>query len=81
LYMFLLCLLLQYCFFSEIIPKTIGAIYYKQLSPIAAHLIQFFIFITYPIILTTLFVTDRISKGKKQISLTYKRGAFREYAS
>jgi len=50
-------------FLSEIIPKTIGAIYWKQLAPVSAHAIRFFIFITYPIILTTLFVTNRISKG------------------
>ena len=52
-------------FFSEIIPKTIGALYWKQLAPISAHLIRIFIWITYPIILTTLFVTDKISKGKE----------------
>ena len=50
-------------FLSEIIPKTIGAIYWKQLAPISAYAIRFFIWVTYPIILTTLFVTDRISKG------------------
>ena len=51
-------------FLSEIIPKTIGAIHWKALAPISAHIIRIFIWITYPIILTTLFVTDRISKGK-----------------
>ena len=51
-------------FFSEIIPKTIGAIYWKQLAPAAAHFIRIFIWLTYPIILTTLFVTNKISKGK-----------------
>ena len=51
-------------FFSEIIPKTIGAIHWKALAPIAAHIIRIFIWITYPIILSTLFVTNRISKGK-----------------
>lgn len=51
-------------FFSEIIPKTIGAIYWKTLAPTAAVFIRIFIFITYPIILTTLFVTNKISKGK-----------------
>ena len=50
-------------FLSEIIPKTIGAIYWKNLAPTAAHTIRFFIWITYPIILTTLFVTNKISKG------------------
>jgi len=52
-------------FFSEIIPKTIGAIYWKQLAPISAHVIRIFIWLTYPIILTTLFVTNKISNGKE----------------
>ena len=51
-------------FLSEIIPKTIGAIYWKNLAPAAAHVIRLFIWLTYPIILTTLFVTNKISKGK-----------------
>jgi len=51
-------------FLSEIIPKTIGAIYWKQLAPLAAYFIRIFIWITYPIILTTLAVTNKISKGK-----------------
>ena len=51
-------------FLSEIIPKTIGAIYWKSLAPLSAHAIRIFIWLTYPIILSTLFVTNRISKGK-----------------
>ncbi|MDA7818064.1 CNNM domain-containing protein [Sulfurimonas sp.] len=54
-------------FLSEIIPKTIGAIYWKQLAPISAQAIRVFIWITYPIILTTLFVTNKISKGNKDM--------------
>ncbi|CAA6821833.1 MAG: CBS:Protein of unknown function DUF21 [uncultured Sulfurovum sp.] len=57
-------------FFSEIIPKTIGATYWKTLAPTAAYVIQFFIWITYPIILLTLFVTKRISKDDEGMSLT-----------
>jgi len=52
-------------FLSEIIPKTIGAIYWKSLAPISAQFIRVFIWITYPIILTTLFVTNKISNGKE----------------
>jgi CBS domain containing-hemolysin-like protein len=52
-------------FFSEIIPKTIGAIYWKQLAPLSSHIIRVFIWLTYPIILTTLFVTNKISQGKE----------------
>ncbi len=51
-------------FLSEIIPKTIGAIYWKELAPISAYFIRIFIWITYPIILTTLAVTNKISQGK-----------------
>ncbi len=54
-------------FFAEIIPKTIGAIYWKQLAPYAARFIEIFIFITYPIIIFTLFVTKEISKNKDDI--------------
>ena len=50
-------------FLSEIIPKTIGAVYWKRLAPASAHVIRFFIWITYPIILTTLAVTNKIAKG------------------
>jgi len=52
-------------YISEIIPKTIGAIYWKSLAPMAAKIIRIFIWITYPIIITTLFVTDKISKGNE----------------
>lgn len=51
-------------FFSEIIPKTIGAIYWKQLAPAAAYFIRIFIWLTYPIIIFTLAVTNKISSGK-----------------
>ncbi|NOR55476.1 MAG: DUF21 domain-containing protein [Sulfurovum sp.] len=57
-------------FLSEIIPKTIGATYWKKLAPTAAYVIQFFIWITYPIILLTLFVTKRINKNDEGMSLT-----------
>jgi CBS domain containing-hemolysin-like protein len=57
-------------FFAEIIPKTIGATYWKTLAPMAAYVIRFFIWITYPIILMTLFVTNRIRKDDEGMSLT-----------
>lgn len=57
-------------FFSEIIPKTIGAVYWKSLAPTSAYVIRFFIWITYPIILMTLFVTQRISKDNESLSLS-----------
>lgn len=50
-------------FFAEIIPKTIGAVYWKQLAPLAARFIKFFVILTFPIIKATQFVTKKI-KGK-----------------
>jgi CBS domain containing-hemolysin-like protein len=57
-------------FLAEIIPKTIGATYWKTLAPMAAYVIRIFIWITYPIILMTLFVTNRIKKDDEGMSLT-----------
>jgi CBS domain containing-hemolysin-like protein len=54
-------------FFAEIVPKTIGAIYWKQLAPYAVRVIEVFIFITYPIIIFTLFITKKINKNKDDI--------------
>ncbi len=50
-------------FFSEIIPKTIGALYWKRLAPLSARIIRLLIWLTYPVILLTLFVTDKIREG------------------
>ncbi len=52
-------------FLSEIIPKTIGAVYWKQLAPFSAQLIRIFIWITYPIIIMTLAITNKISAGNE----------------
>lgn len=49
-------------FFAEIIPKTIGAIYWKEIAPMGAKIIKFFIILTYPIVVITLFVTRMINK-------------------
>jgi CBS domain containing-hemolysin-like protein len=57
-------------FFAEIIPKTIGAIYWKELAPFGAKVIRVFIFITYPIVLVTLFVTRKINKNSDTDSVT-----------
>ncbi len=58
-------LTLAILFCSEIIPKTIGAIYWKELAPFATYIIKFFIIITYPLVVISIFVTKKIS-GKNQ---------------
>ncbi|MDF1879863.1 DUF21 domain-containing protein [Sulfurimonas sp. MAG313] len=72
--MFYISIILTFAilFLSEIIPKTIGALYWKELAPMASYVIRIFIWITYPIIIMTLFVTNRISKGKDSINALTK---------
>jgi len=60
---FILTLLILYL--SEIIPKTIGAIYWKNLLVPAAYIISFMIKITYPLVWFSGLITSYISKGKK----------------
>ncbi len=60
---FVLTLLILYV--SEIIPKTIGAIYWRNLLVPAAYIIAFMIKLTYPLVWFSGFVTNYISRGKK----------------
>ncbi len=57
-------------FFSEIIPKTIGAQYYKELAVSAAYVIKVFIFITYPLIVISLLITKLISRKGSSNGIT-----------
>lgn len=52
-------------FFSEIIPKTIGAVFWKQLALPAAVVTLGMIYISYPIVLISEFITKTISKSEK----------------
>jgi len=61
-----LTLLILYA--SEIIPKTIGAIYWRTLIIPSAYLISFMIKITYPLVWFSGLITNSISKGKSKDS-------------
>jgi len=63
-----LTLLILYA--SEIIPKTIGAIYWKNLLIPAAYIITFMIKITFPLVWISGLLTNSISKGKKESHLS-----------
>ncbi len=65
---FILTLLILFC--SEIIPKTIGAMYWKELAPLATYIIRFFIIITYPLVIISIFVTKKITGNKKEHVIT-----------
>jgi CBS domain containing-hemolysin-like protein len=59
-----IALALSTLYFSEIIPKTIGTLYWKKLLVPSAHLINFLIKILYPFVWISLCITNLISKGK-----------------
>lgn len=48
--------------FSEIIPKTLGANYWKSLSGVATRVISWLVFITYPLVIIMNKITAFISK-------------------
>lgn len=50
--------------FSEIIPKTLGAYYWRQLAPLVAILLQGMIFLLYPFVLMSNWLTSLIARGK-----------------
>lgn len=51
---------------TEIIPKTIGAQYWRKLTRIATAVIKAMIFITYPLVLISAVITKAISKNKHE---------------
>jgi CBS domain containing-hemolysin-like protein len=50
--------------FSEIIPKTLGANYWRQLAPATAYTLKFLIWILYPFVVMSAMLTRLLSKGK-----------------
>ncbi|PTN07707.1 hemolysin family protein [Mangrovibacterium marinum] len=50
--------------FSEIIPKTLGALYWRKLALPAARVIRVFIVITYPLVILSEFLTRFFSRGQ-----------------
>jgi CBS domain containing-hemolysin-like protein len=53
-------------FFSEIIPKTIGAVYWEKLAVVTAVFVMWLTKILYPLIWVSERLTKFISKGKQQ---------------
>ena len=55
---------------TEIIPKTIGARYWRSLSMISYFIIKALIIITYPLVLMSALITRIISKNNKEQTTT-----------
>ena len=52
-------------FLSEIIPKTLGALYWRRLAPSMARFVQWLIWGLYPLILVSERLTTWLTRGKK----------------
>ena len=59
----MIVLTLLILFVSEIIPKTIGAVYWRGLAPITARFIQFLNFVLYPFIFVSELITKFLTGG------------------
>jgi len=62
--LFSVVLTLVILYASEIIPKTLGATYWKQLAVPSSYVIRVLIFITYPLNFVAIHLTKFISNGK-----------------
>lgn len=53
---------------TEIIPKTLGANFSKELMGIATKVIQIMIFLTYPLVIMSMFLTKFLSRKEKELT-------------
>ena len=56
-------------FFSEIIPKTLGAVHWRTLAPISASLLKGMIWILYPFVVLSQLIT-RLMGDKEQVTFS-----------
>jgi len=57
-------------YLTEMIPKTIGAVYWKSLAPSSAYIIKGLIWITYPFVISFEWLAHLISGGKQFEKIT-----------
>jgi CBS domain containing-hemolysin-like protein len=57
-------------FLSEIIPKTLGALYWRRLAPATARFIQLLIWVLFPLIYVSELLTKLLTRGKSVHSVS-----------
>jgi CBS domain containing-hemolysin-like protein len=55
---------------SEIIPKTLGATFWRQLAPTCAHILRSVIWIMYPFVIMAKVITGLLSRGPEAKSIS-----------
>lgn len=63
-------LTLTMLFVTEMIPKTLGALYWKKLAAFSAYSIKFLIILTYPFVISFEYIARLLSRGKAQEKIT-----------
>lgn len=56
--------------FSEIIPKTIGARYWRRLALVSGIIINTMVIITFPLVIMTGYLTNLFSRNKNELSVS-----------
>jgi CBS domain containing-hemolysin-like protein len=57
-------------FVSEIIPKTLGATYWKKLAPASARIVRWMIWVLYPFVVISLLITRLLSDDQDRPTFT-----------
>jgi CBS domain containing-hemolysin-like protein len=55
---------------SEIIPKTLGALYWRELTPYTIRIMKVLIFLLYPLVIVSQKIMTILTKRRKVISIT-----------
>lgn len=63
-------LTLTMLFFTEMIPKTLGALHWKKLAPFTAYAVKFLILVTSPFVNSFEYVARFLARGKGQEKIT-----------
>lgn len=57
-------------FLSEIIPKTLGATYWRKLAPATGRMLRWMIWILYPFVILSLMITRLLSGDENQVTFS-----------
>ncbi|MFI0435212.1 MAG: hemolysin family protein [Parachlamydiaceae bacterium] len=63
-------LTLTMLFITEMIPKTLGALYWKKLTPFTAYSVKFLITVTYPFVISFESIARLLARGKVHEKIT-----------
>lgn len=63
---------------TEIVPKTLGATYWRQLAPVSAYILHYLTYLMFPFVMLSFLLTKKIAKQKSLYS--FNREEFTAFA-